>query len=735
VTNISIYPHIKEAKKSEDIPMDIFLTSVKEGRWQDQVLKIRTIKDPDQRKIAKEKLPYVTICGKFSERKISGLVAHSGFICMDIDHVEEIEKVKKSLRGDQYIYSCFVSVSGTGLALLFRINPDKHLDAFLGLQEYLYTKYGLSCDPSCKDVSRPRYVSYDPFLWVNEAANRFAQYAKKEKAAAKIPEVVFVQSDFDTIVQEVVSRRLDVTGNYHQWLKIGFAIADKLGEGGRSYFHAVSQYSSLYSYKPADRQYSNCLKSSKTGITIATFYYYAKQAGIQIMSEETRTIAQTAYLAKKGRRTKADTIQLLQDMEDLGPERTEDIVNQVFDNNVIVQTEDSWVQSLKMWLTQNHDIRRNVITRYLENRGRPMEMRDINTIYLQANEVFEKLSFDKFERVLYSDFPADYNPLIEYLEAHKDRRPQGCIKALFATINSDTGLVGDEFFPEYKYHFGLRWLVGMISAIHGKHSPLMLVLCGRIQGTGKTEWFRRLLPAELSRYFADSKLDREKDDEILMTQKLIILDDEMGGKSKKEAKRLKELTSKQVFSLREPYGRNNVDLTRLAALAGTSNDDEILNDPTGNRRIIPINVLGIDQDAYNRIDKIDVLLEAYHLYKAGFEWQLTRRDVDILAQNTSGFKEVSPEFELVSKFFAVPERQEPGGLGVEFLSTTEIKAIIENSSRQHLNTNKLGQEMQRMGWDRKAVKRSGQVVRGYYIIDKNRATIGQVATVVTELPL
>src|SRR5690606_8591490 len=120
------------------------------------------------------------------------------------------------------------------------------------------------------------------------------------------------------------------------------------------------------------------------------------------------------------------------------------------------------------------------------------------------------------------------------------------------------------------------------------------------QGTGKTEFFRRLLPPELRQYYAESKLDAGKDDAILMTQKLIIMDDEMGGKSKKESKHLKELTSKQVFTLREPYGRMNVDLQRLAVLCGTTNDLEILND-LHNRRQIPIEVYGIDHEAYNAI--------------------------------------------------------------------------------------------------------------------------------------
>ncbi len=102
----------------------------------------------------------------------------------------------------------------------------------------------------------------------------------------------------------------------------------------------------------------------------------------------------------------------------------------------------------------------------------------------------------------------------------------------------------------------------------------MLVLCGPRQGTGKTEFFRRILPPELIRYYAESKLDAGKDDEILMTQKLLIMDDEMGGKNKKEDKRLKELISKQTFSLREPYGRHNVELNRISVLCGTTNDEE-----------------------------------------------------------------------------------------------------------------------------------------------------------------
>lgn len=48
-------------------------------------------------------------------------------------------------------------------------------------------------------------------------------------------------------------------------------------------------------------------------------------------------------------------------------------------------------------------------------------------------------------------------------------------------------------------------------------------------------------------------------------------------------------------------------LERLAVLCGTSNDEEIINDPTGNRRIIPINILDIDHEKFEEINKTDLV--------------------------------------------------------------------------------------------------------------------------------
>lgn len=708
--NISIYSNIKETKNGKEIPIDVLLQYIHDGKWQDDVLSIQTGKK------SKDSLPYVTISGKFSERKIAGLIQHSGFICIDVDDVI-VNDVKAVLKHDKYLYSAFVSVSGTGLALIFKINPEKHNEAFEGLQEYLFTNYQIIVDPSCRDVSRARFISFDPWIIINDNALKFTQYPEKRKALNKVPDVIFVQSDFDTIINEVITRRIDLTGDYSTWLRIGFAITDKFGEAGRHYYHAISQFHPQYSPAVADRQYTNCLKANKHGVTIATLYFLAKTAGIDIVSEKTKMIAQVASNHKKGRATKEESIATLQQFEGITPEESNEIVTQVFDNNIEVDTGDDPIAALELWLKHNYEFRRNAISQYIEKSGVPMQQKDFNTVFIASKKVFEKMDYKLVERVIDSDYIPEYNPIIDFFEKYKDRKPQGCIKALFETLETDTGTGEGQFFPDYASHFGTRWLAGIIASVFGEHCPLMLVLSGSKQGTGKTEFFRRLLPKELSNYYAESKLDRDKDDEILMTQKLIIMDDEYAGKNKKESSRLKEMLSKQTFSLRAPYGKGNVDLRRLAVLCGTTNHNEILNDPTGNRRIIPINVLSINQAVYNSIDKIDLLIEAYHLYKSGFAWELSGEDVKNLNDNTEQFQDASPEYELIVKYFRLPQFQKNSN-ETKFFTGTEIKDYLEKHSVQKLNHVKIGQELKKIGWNKTKIRDNGKEIRGYYVIEK-----------------
>lgn len=699
--NISIYQNVR-LTKGEVTSLDLFLSDIRSGRWVNDIIDFRNGKRE------KASLPAVTISGEFSERRISGLKEHSGFICIDIDNADPAE-VKAIVCCDKYVYAAFNSVSGNGLAVLFKINPRKHAESFEGLQEYLFSNYEIVIDPSGKDVSRARFVSFDEEIFINEAAAKFAIYPKPKPAGLKkLPQTIFVQNDFDEIVNQVINRGIDMVDSYQDWLRICFSLADHFGEGGRHYFHLLSRVNHKYKTDKCDKQYTACLKAGKTGITISTFYWYCKQAGIETASKKTKLIATTAAQALKGGRDPESTVKLLQDIEGIPAIESKSIVQQVFDNKIDYQNEDSFIEELEIYLRQNYELKRNILTRKIENQGKPLEPKDFNSIYIACKKVFEKMSFEILDRIIHSDFTPEYNPLKLWIEQNQDLKSGGNIVKLCKTIQTDM--------PEdYVQIFVTKWLLGIVEAIHEcDPSPLMLILTGTAMGTGKTEWFRRLLPRAIRSYYAESKLDKPKDDEILMTQKLIIMDDEMSGKSKKESEKLRNLTSAKWFSLREPYGRGNVDLRRLAVLCGTSNEERILFDVIGNRRQIPVRVFDIDKALYNSIDKSVLLIEVYNLWKAGYTSQLSREDIAFLNECTADFQAVSIERELIQRYFTPAEKEE---IGADFLSTTDLKVKLEKYSSQRLNINKLGHELRNLGFVIKnGYNPKGARRVGYYVI-------------------
>ena len=138
MTSISIYNNVKQTETTDTILLASFLEAIQNGKWQDKVLKIRTITDKDLRRAEKINLPNVTVSGIFGKRVDNDCKLHSGFIAIDIDDLgNEVEGTRELLKHDPYVYSVFTSVSGTGLCLLIKIDPEKHRQAFEGIADYL----------------------------------------------------------------------------------------------------------------------------------------------------------------------------------------------------------------------------------------------------------------------------------------------------------------------------------------------------------------------------------------------------------------------------------------------------------------------------------------------------------------------------------------------------------------------------------------------------------------------
>jgi len=350
-----------------------------------------------------------------------------------------------------------------------------------------------------------------------------------------------------------------------------------------------------------------------------------------------------------------------------------------------------------LWLTANRSLKRNEITLFLEEDSQKVSEHELNTIFIDLKKDVPKIAYRDFNILVTSSKISSYNPLSEFFEKYSNRNPTGKIKELSECISSDTGLAEPEsFYPEYVERFFKKWLVGLVASVYGNnYNPLMIILVGP-KNTGKTEFFKRLLPKELQAYFCQSKLDQGKDSEAQMSEKLLILNDELDGFTKRESRTFRNFISASTYNYRPPYGRQNLTRKRLATVCGTSNDSEILNDHENNRRVIPIELnKKINWKESNSIDKVDLLMEAYGLYRDGFDYNLDDDDISVLDECSRRFKTVSMEEELISRFFKIPE---PASLFVARMTATDIKDHIETKTRQRIFVNNVGRVLKGLGF-------------------------------------
>jgi len=693
-------PHVSDLLTT----IDDFLNQIKYGKWKDQVEEIRTEEKKESRDRLKTRLPSFTLSGTFVERKEENLIEHSGHICIDIDHFTD----KTSLIEDPYTHALFKSASGGGLAVVVKINAEKHKESFQWIRNYYYQSFGIVVDTAPSNPASLRFASFDPELYINQKSRISKFVTVKPKKIYSLP-VVIPGDTVGEMIAECVNLGHNIAPDYDSYYKLAFAIADGFGENGRDWFFSLCSVSEKYDSRHADKQYNIALKGNKQGITIGTLYWMLKQVGIHPPQSDGKAL-QVAAIGKRSGRSPEAVKQQLTEINGVSPEQASSLVDEVFkrDDISIKSTSndpDELIQAFFEWMQQNHPMRVNSITRIIDELGTEVRRERINSIYLRARMFFntKDITKDLCESYIFSDFIHEYNPITEYIEKNLHRRSVGNIASLAKCIRSGS---------EMKEMFVRKWVISLIAAYEGHPVRSVLALCGG-QNTGKTEWFRRLLPRGLQKYYAESKLDAGKDDDILMCQKLIVMDDEMGGKSKQDEKRFKELTSKSIFSLRAPYARSNEDFKRLAVLCGTSNDHEVINDPTGNTRILPINVISLDHELYNSIDKDELFMEAYRAYQDGEEWQLNKDELAALHAASNEFEGIPFERELLYKFF---NKVGPGQYG-EWLTPTEIKDVIESNTKQKIiNMKKFGIECKNLFGDKKSKKINGSDLKRYEVV-------------------
>ncbi len=175
---VSLYSSITHITHGTDLTIESVLADIQSGQWRAEVEAVRRCETKTEQREAKKKVPYFTVSGTFSKRHDAGLVEHSGLIALDIDPDQnpgvDLAAARALVEADGYTFALATSIGGAGWFAIVRIPPTHHADSFRALEAYYRDAFGIVVD-SLPDVSRPRFVSYDPELYFNTEAETFAE--------------------------------------------------------------------------------------------------------------------------------------------------------------------------------------------------------------------------------------------------------------------------------------------------------------------------------------------------------------------------------------------------------------------------------------------------------------------------------------------------------------------------------------------------------------------------------
>ena len=137
---------------------------------------LRALKDEKQQKLFKaEKLPFVTFSGQFSYRNTKGLIAHSGLMCFDFDHLPndaDVQRVRRVLLGDPTFATelMFTSPRGNGVKWITHIDLERgdHAKWYRAIRQYLLYNYGIEADPAPSSVCSACFLCWDADLVINK---------------------------------------------------------------------------------------------------------------------------------------------------------------------------------------------------------------------------------------------------------------------------------------------------------------------------------------------------------------------------------------------------------------------------------------------------------------------------------------------------------------------------------------------------------------------------------------
>lgn len=279
-------------KKEEDISLNQILEDIRDGKYRNQVEEIRKAFKNGERELAqylKKKLPAFTVTGIFENgRKEGDLTTYNSLVILDLDKIVPfvLDHVFTKIKNIPCTYGAFKSPSGLGYKIIVRVSSklEHHKEAYNQVVAHYKELLEEEIDTSGSDIARLCFMSYDPNCFINVHSEVFEVISIRKEKFYNPPyaddEIKAKSNEIEKYVKLIEERQIDITENYEKWIKLGFALSNELGEFGRAFFHRISKFYEDYDIGECEKQYTKCLKSNGEGITIATFYFIAREAGV-----------------------------------------------------------------------------------------------------------------------------------------------------------------------------------------------------------------------------------------------------------------------------------------------------------------------------------------------------------------------------------------------------------------------------------------------------------------------
>ena len=325
------------------------------------------------------------------------------------------------------------------------------------------------------------------------------------------------------------------------------------------------------------------------------------------------------------------------------------------------------------FLCKKYDFRYNSVMKFTEYRPKdkdywgyqPVDARVQKRMTLEVQLANIRVSIKDVRNYLESDLLSTYNPVEDFLFKCAGKWDgKDYIRALAHTVPTDNPYWEDWFYT---------WFLAMVnqwrSYSHRKYGNSVAPLLISKQGYNKSTFCRSLVPPELQWGYNDNLVLSEKRQVLqAMCQALLLNLDEFNQISPQVQQGfLKNIIQLPSVKMKPPYGSHVQEFPRMASFIATSNMEDILSDPSGNRRFLGVELTGpIDVSQLPNYEQL--YAQALAALQAGEKTYFDAEQTKLIMASNRKFEVISPVDQYFNLYFDLTDDVKLG----EYLTAAEI---------------------------------------------------------------